>query len=456
MIIDPNIYIEDTIIAHLQRFTNEEATAKNTPWDSMRLSLNYCVNQGFSYMTVLHRLMQPYYEMFFYGEKDLCRVGPFGGYAFMNAVISADGEFPVWASNQDLISSAEGWGSYAKRLNKDEALHYICVLEHLISGSCCIDWQALAEQLKAELFNSEAYSDYKTDELLCILHALSMIMQQSWTIDKKRETFELLREHWGFMKHVYSMMIRHIVGSRLQNFAALANVVMSTNANLPHLEIFYCALTERMDSLGLDEKKFTKLDDAKQKMLSRINATKSSEILYELCDTLFPEEFQLMLRHKPKSYGELKEENAQQALLLKRMETQTHKLEQQLEESTLAFKMAVEASIPVEEIQQRLLRLPIATAWDIFNKLDRLLKTHPTWRQYDVHIHEALEQKEADEEQMRRDMYSNVEAYAKKPVSSTTIGHFYNQNGTYNDFSDATLHALPTPAYQKSSKNIEE
>ena len=163
-----------------------------------------------------------------------------------------------------------------------------------------------------------------------------------------------------------------------------------------------------------------------------------------------------MLRHRPKSYGELKEENAQQALLLKRMETQTHKLEQQLEESTLAFKMAVEASIPVEEIQQRLLRLPIATAWDIFNKLDRLLKTHPTWRQYDVHIHEALEQKEADEEQMRRDMYSNVEAYAKKPVSSTTIGHFYNQNGTYNDFSDATLHALPTPAYQNSSKNTEE
>lgn len=453
---DPNKYIEDTIIAHLQRFTNGEAAARDIPWDSMRMSLSHCASQGVSYMTVLHRLMRPYYEMFFYGENDLCRVGPLGGYTFMDAVMSADGEFPVWASSLDLICSAEGWGSYAKRMNRDDAYHYICALEHLVSDSCCIDWQALAEQLKAELFKAEAYSDYKTDELLCIIHALSMMMQQSWTIVKKRKTFELLRDHWGFMKHVYSMMTRLIVGSRLQNFAALANVVMSTNANLPHLEIFYCALTERMDSLGLDEKKFRKLDDARQKMLSRINATKSSEILYELCDTLFPEEFQLMLRHKPKSYGELKEENDRKGLLLKRMENQTHELERQLEELALTYKTAIEASIPVEEIQQRLLRLPIATAWDIFGKLDRLLKTYPAWRQYDVHIQKVLEQKEAEEEKMRKEMYSNVEAYAKKPVSSTTIGHFYNQNGTYNDFSDATLHALPTPAYQNNSKNIEE
>lgn len=111
------------------------------------------------------------------------------------------------------------------------------------------------------------------------------------------------------MKHVYSIMIRHIIGCKLPNFAAVTNNVMISNSNLPHLDIFYCALVERMDDLGLDEKKYKKLDDARLKLLERMNRREPSETLYELCDTLFPEEFQLMLRHRPPSYGELKDEN---------------------------------------------------------------------------------------------------------------------------------------------------
>ena len=51
---DPEIYIEDTIIANLRRFTKGEATAKEIPWETMRISLNNCVKQGAAYISSLH------------------------------------------------------------------------------------------------------------------------------------------------------------------------------------------------------------------------------------------------------------------------------------------------------------------------------------------------------------------------------------------------------------------
>ena len=452
----PNIYIEDTIISYLQKYTKGEATAKEIPWDTMRMSLNNCVKQGAAYISSLHCLMQPYYELFFYGDARICKSIPGPEHCFMEEVIAADSDFCLWASGQNLEAAAEGWGDYMKRCNKDHVLYFFYLLNRLINDSYCPNWKKLSDSLKEKLFQAEVYSDYKTDELYCILHALAMIMQQKRTLQEKKEMFVMLRNHWGFMKYVYSMMIRHIVGCKLPNFAALTNNVMISNSNLPHLDIYYCALVERIDNLGLDEKKYKKLDDARLKLLEKINRREPSETLYELCDTLFPEEFQQMLRHRPKSYGELKEENAQKDMLLSQMENQTRKLELQLEEAALAYKTAIEASIPVEDILRRLQRIPIATAWDIYGKLDRLLKTHPVWRQYDIQIQEALEQREREEESMKSNLYSNLETVAKKPTNSTTIEHFHNQNGTYNDFSEAILHTLPFRPHKNNHKITEK
>ena len=455
MNIDPEIYIEDTIIVHLQRFTQGEVSAKEIPWDTMRTCLNNCVHQGAAYMAVLHRMMLPFYEMYFHGDAEICRNIPGPEHCFMEEASAADGEFCLWASNQNLEAAAEGWGDYMKRTNNDHVSYFFNLLVRLINGSYHQDWKKLSDSMRQLLFQAEVCSDYKTDELYCILHALAMIMQQEWPLQKKKEMFVMLRENWGFMKHVYSIMIRHIVGCKLPNFAALTNNVMISNSNLPHLDIYYCALVERIDSLGLDDKKYKKLDDARLKLLEKVNRREPSDTLYELCDTLFPEDFQLMLRHRPKSYGELKEENAQKDLLLKQMENQTNKLEQQLEEVVMAYKKAIEASIPIDDILQRLQTIRIETAWDIYGRLDRLLKTHPVWRQYDVQIQEALEQREMEEERKRNDFYNDIETCAKKPTYSTTIGQFHNQNGIYNDFSEATLHTLPFHSHKNNHKIIE-
>ena len=379
---------------------------------------------------MLHTKMQPYYEMYFFGDPQICRNIPGPERVFMEEITRADEDFCLWASNQNLIAAAEGWGDYMKRTNNDHVPYFFGMLDLLISDKYNQDWEELAKELEDTLFKAEVNSDYKTDELLCILHAMTMIMLHDWPLQKKKDVFELLYSHWGFMKHVYSMMIRHIVGCKLPNFAAVANNVMQSNSNLPHLDIFYCALVERMDSMGLDEKKYKKLDDARLKLLEKMNRREPSELLYELCDTLFPEEFQRMLiEHRPPSYKEvkdenerIKEDNRQKDLLLSQMEKQTRNLEKQLAELTETYRKAIEASIPVEDILQRLLKQSVAMAWDIYGKLDHILKTHPIWRNYDIQIYEAIQQKE-EKENKKKEHPRNIKLTGDHPT-------YYE---TYND-----------------------
>ena len=67
------------------------------------------------------------------------------------------------------------------------------MLKALLQTDCQQDWHRLSEELKEMLFKAEVYSDYKTDEVLCVLHAFTMIMQQDWTKEKKAENLELVK-----------------------------------------------------------------------------------------------------------------------------------------------------------------------------------------------------------------------------------------------------------------------
>ena len=176
MIFAPNIYIEDTIISYLQKYIKGEATAKEIPWETMRTSLNYCVKQGTAYISTLHCLMQPYYDLFFYGDVRICKSIPGPEHCFMEEVIAADSDFCLWASSQDLEEAAVGWGEYMKRTNNDHVPYFFTLLNRLINDSYHQNWKKLSDSLKEKLFQAEVYSDYKTDELYCILHALAMIM----------------------------------------------------------------------------------------------------------------------------------------------------------------------------------------------------------------------------------------------------------------------------------------
>ena len=76
----------------------------------------------------------------------------------------------------------------------DAAAAGLIVLEVLLESDCQQDWQSLSQKLKTMLFKLEVCSDYKTDEVLCVLHAFTMIMQQDCTKEKKQELKDLKAE----------------------------------------------------------------------------------------------------------------------------------------------------------------------------------------------------------------------------------------------------------------------
>jgi hypothetical protein len=282
------------------------------------------------------------------------------------------------------------------------------------------------------------YSDYRTDELLCVLHAFTMIMQQDWTQDEKWEQFGLLTKHWKFLKYYYSIMIRHIVGVKYTRWTDVTDTVMKSSSSFfPHLHIYYCGLTERIGSLGLDFKHFKKLDDMRMRMLAVVNSHEPSEALYTLCDALFPADFQRMLNeHRPKTYGELEDENKRKDKILEELRQENQETRDKIERLTRKYRAAIEASIPIEDIERELLSLPVNTAWDIFCSLNELLADHDVWRSYDREIRKKLKAKFNEGEAKKEKLYDVMEKMANKPTKY--IDKFLN-SGAYYDNDGATI-----------------
>lgn len=411
-------YIQDSIISHFEQLVKGAVMSDKLPWFDIEEALDVCIFRGTSHLSILHRKMIPYYEMFLFGDERLCNNNIHHIRQFLRILVEADQDFKIWVEQQDIISATEGWGVCLKRMRNDHVGYYFDLLEMLLNSGCRMDWVKLSEELKEMLFKSEAYSDYKTDELLCILHAFTMIKQQEWTETKQHDIFNLLEDYWSFLKYFYSIMIRHIVGSRLPNFISLSNAVLQTNTNHPHLHIYYCGLLDRVDSLNLDVKKIKKMDEACLRLREVIDRNEPSDILYELCDVVFPEDFQRMLNeHRPKSYGELEVENSKKDQIIRRMEDDAKKTNDQIKSMTATFKAAIEASIPVEDIKKRLMMLPAYTAWGIFDNLCQLLRTHSTWRKYDVEIHEALQNRLNAIEERQDDLAATMKIVAARPTN---------------------------------------
>jgi hypothetical protein len=306
---------------------------------------------------------------------------------FMKNVIEKDKEFGAWASQQDLTAMAEGWGDNMQRIEEPKRMsQYFQVLEHLFNTGCQQDWKKLSEELEEDLFKAEVYSDYRTDELLCVLHAFTMIMQQDWTHDEKWEQFCLLSKHWKFLKYYYSIMIRHIVGVKYTRWTDVTDTVMKSSSSFfPHLHIYYCGLTERIGSLGLDFKQFKKLDDMRMKMLAVVNSHEPSEALYTLCDALFPADFQRMLNtHRPKSYKEIEDESNQKDELIQQLRDHTSRTCQELDRSKSIIEQMVLSSIPIEDIDAELEQYPPGTAWDMLKDLNAnpIVSMQKAWREH--------------------------------------------------------------------------
>ena len=376
-------YIQDSIINPLERLMGNDEVDDVNLWEKYG-SKGLTPNKDSVYKSVLHTMMLPYYKMYLNGDTDLCKPNMESVRLRIRHAIDDDDQFGFWASEQDLIVSAEGWGDNMKRIPETKRIfQYFYLLDALLQTDCNQDWSGLSKELKEMLFKAEVYSDYKTDEVLCVLHAFTMIMQQDWPKLKKSENLELLRRQWLFMKHYYSVMTRHIVGVKYTKFYDVTKTVMEASQSFkPHLHIYYCGLMDCVDELHLDRKHQRKMDNLILQLQEEMNRCEPSEMLYELCDTLFPENFQRLLReHRPKSYKEVEDESHKKDELIMRIQKQNQQLKNDLDATKEVLEQMILSSIPIKDVDAELEQYPPAMSWELLLKLNEspILNAFEAW-----------------------------------------------------------------------------
>ncbi len=430
-------YIKDSIINPLERLMGNDV-------EEVSLYEKYYHCEGYppkdaTYQKLLHEMMLPYYQMYLSGDIRICCVGSkLENIRYkMDYAIEQDNQFGEWASKQNLIVAAEGWGDNLNRFEKEEKRIYrfFYILKTLFESGCKQDWVSLSEELKEMLFKAEMCYNYKTDEVLCILHAFTMIMQQEWPLEKKKEQLALLNNQWKFLKHYYSVMIRHIIGVRWTSFKKVAETVLKASQSFkPHMHIFYCGLMDCVDELHLDHRHQREMDKVIVQMQEELNRIQDhSKVLYELCDALFPEDFQRMLReHRPKSYKEVEDESLQKDELIKQMQKQTKQLHQQLYKAEETLQQMVLSAIPISDIEAELDQYPPGMAWDMLQKLqsNAAINVQPVWlehypallKKYRRNLFEPIDQ--------QRDLTDAMMKVAERP----TYGEYNNyQSGATHD-----------------------
>lgn len=429
-------YIQDSIINRLERMMGNEEVEEVNLWEKYGPE-GYSLKNDSAYKSLLHTMMVPYYKMYLNGDTRLCCAGAklesIG--RWMAEIIADDDLFGSWASEQDLITSAECWGDNMKHFEKEtrRIYRFFHVLEVLLESDCQQDWKSLSDELKEMLFKSEVCYDYKTDEVLCVLHAFTMIMQQDWTKDKKKEMLDLLNQHWLFLKHYYSVMIRHIIGVKWTKFSKVAETVMTSSQSFkPHMHIFYCGLMDCVDELHLDKKHQREMDKIIAQMQEELNRCEPSELLYELCDTLFPEDFQRLLReHRPKSYKEMEDESHKKDELIRQIQKQNKQLTNDLNETKEVLQQMILSSIPIEEIDAELMKYPPATAFDLLRELNNslVLSVMKAWREHYPALVDKYRKRLFEPIDQQRDLTDAMMKVAERPTTS----YNYASGATHND-----------------------
>lgn len=398
-------YIEDCIISPLKKWSESSNSQDDTERWAIFREVRTC--KEMKIMDELHEQMLPFYEKYLYGEH-IGRSN--GGYlfgSFIRDVAKIDDQFVSWAESADLITVTESWSDSLPTIGEITPFQEFVRL--LLELGYDTDWQKLSERLKMELHEAEVYSDRKTGELMCFLHGVAMLMNTPWDDGKKMENFDLLCDNWDFLKHFYAVMIRRVIGSKLDNFVAVANLVTQLTSYHQHIQIFYCAICYRQNTLGLKKKQLKSLEEKLVRIRSIMGETKESHMLYELCDTIFPEDFQRMLdEFRPETRDEIERER-------NKLRYEVGILTDQMTSMAEKLKDALEHSVPIADIEYQLLRLSPGAALDLCANLTVMLSHNQAWMTSMPDIKEKILQKKEEQDRQMSELLLKI--YEKQPVN---------------------------------------
>ncbi len=403
--------IQETIISPLEELVNGNVEAWRKNWISTRGMAEHLSSQAKT-RDDFHQALQPYYWM--YLSDSLADDSP--SYlefrSFINACINKYQGLGEWFRTKDIEDIVE---NLARKREDGSRLTEILmlILKHGYRPYIK-EWNK--EKLEENIERLRVHGDRYHGEYYCIMHAFYMIETADITDEQKDEFENLLRQNWDFLKHVYSIMIKRIVGCGHKNFRAVANNVEIQTSSHPYIHLFYNALIDRQDGILTTEREQKKMVPHIINMENIMMDVEQEDTLDPLCRILFCEEFEKVLARKRfKSYRELEDLADFWQKEAAKLEGHVKELEP-LKKICESMKEAVENSIPVDDVVRTIVNFDDPNVSElVFNKLDWDLEEQPAWAKHRKEMKQLIKAKLKGPE----DFKSAMKEYAKQMAEAT-------------------------------------
>lgn len=401
-------YIGCFIIPSLGKIISEQRIENEIDFKTMaHMMREFCVHK--EHGKHLHEWLKPFYRMYFYADRQLWALDDVA--QLIGELADCDDCFPDWAQEQDLMEMTACWSEYIQTEEHTQA--YWEVLERLLYADYRAEWEKIGFDLAEKLLNEEVYGNYLSSEVYAVLHGLSMICATDLSAEDKQEMFALMRRKWKFMKHLYSVAFRHVIGSKFKNMIQVVNQIHGHAGHHPYAHLIYDILADRADDFCKKKGDARKLENHLRKIEDVMTGTPANNELDELSHILFPEELNRQLeKNRPKSYQQLKGELE---TLKEEMAVQREQMNERIGQMAEQLKKMAEASVPISDIERELLNLPEGMAWDVFGKLNTLLMTNAAWMTNAVFIRNKI---------LNR---------MQNPQPNVQATHYYASGSTHND-----------------------
>lgn len=403
------------IFDNLRKEIQNPASIQWFEWREMKKDVEMMAAQNM--MQEIHEQMNIFYGAFFYYQMEST-----SAWGFIDFVAQKDEKIGAWATeNIDLMKLIDRW------IEIGNVVSYTKILALIGRTGYKADWHVLRTTIDEKIRRMEVDGTRngmkETGYYYCALHAFIMIMMSLRSMEEKMELLQQFSNHWRFLCYMYSVMTRVIIGFAFQNYASVTNNLTNNRDLEPFYHLYYSILKERFDDLCEKGTKRDRLEASIKKMEEKMAQATPSDELDVLCEVLFPEDFREMLnKHRPKSYQELEREVGK---IRDEMESTVARLRNQASQMAVQLRALVESSVPIQQIEDELMKLPSMGAYNVWLQLNGLLIANTAWKQHAVDIRNKILEKQKKEMQLNMEINamsgSTVNGFVQHQINSNTL-----------------------------------
>lgn len=303
------------------------------------------------------------------------------------------------------------------------------------------EWDPLKQQLWHVIQKSGGlqFNRFRTENY-CYLIGVLMIAETRSNYIAKEFKLDLFKREWNQFSWMYGMVIGRVIGTALNNFAAVVNQV-GQNKRKHYLHLYLPLVEnniEKICSYKIDNR--YKLDEAIRKARREEALEEQKSDLDELYHILFPKHFVLaMAESRPAAtIADLKEKLAERDQIIAKLQADiddvSRKYNVVLEQLKNAVNDVENDRISGQDLTESFLMFPTALALSYFGTMSTLLALNPTWQKYAPQIHQQIlvKQKEQQDRQEQMDEAVKKNLEAPRTQINNTI-EFVNKKETNID-----------------------